>query len=105
MNKLKFVPANYWNKKTMMISDSPTNEQWKELQLITDKLDSKYINDIGCPIHPYITQKILVGIFNGFIDLQITPPETCGCYETMLRLSKIRNTETELLNNLDFTKH
>src|SRR5687768_10864970 len=99
MNKITFVPISFWDRITMMNDPNPTPEQWAEVEKVCKLLNDKYISDAICNIHPDKEQKIVVGLFNGFVDIQIVPSDTCGCYDAMLKLAEIRNYESLTLNN------
>lgn len=104
MNKLKFVPVNYWNKSTMTLSDSPTKEQWDEVEEITNKLNLKYQMAQGCRFHPDRVQKFMVGLFNDYIDIQIVKADTCMCHDIVSRMIEIRNDEMFILNPNHYTR-
>jgi hypothetical protein len=99
MNKVKFVPINYWNKEIMGLGDSPTPEQWAEVEAIAKKLNDKYIGDNVCELHPDKVQKVVIGLFNKWVDIQIVPSDTCGCYNAMSKLAALRNYESLMLND------
>src|ERR1700681_1140487 len=98
MDKLKFVSIGYWDKKTMNLGDSPTPEQWAQVEAICNTLNAKYKFEEGCNIHPDTEQKFYVNLFNGLIDIQIQKSETCRCYKMLERMGEIRNNESETLN-------
>jgi len=99
MSTLLFEATSYWDKSTMSPGDSPTPDQWDELKTIVKSLNEKYTTVKGCFRHPDIVQKIAVGLFNGFVDIQIIPSQTCQCHEMMVELVKLRNLESLALND------
>lgn len=102
MNKIKFVAINYWNKATMQLGQEVTPEQWKEIDDLAANLTEKYAHHHGCAIHPEQDQKIVVGWFNGFVDLQIVKADTCQCPKMVEDLIAIRNYEMVMLNPTHF---
>ena len=82
----------------MSLGDSPTKDQWAEVESVCNILNAKYHFERSCNIHPETIQKFSVGIFNGLIDIQIQRADTCNCFEMLERMAVIRNNESETLN-------
>jgi hypothetical protein len=104
MNKIKFVGISYWNKETMSLTDSPTPEQWAELDEVVNQLNQKYLTLKGCDIHPDRVQKLMVGLFNNYVDIQIVKSDTCQCQKIVEDLIAIRNYETFMQNPNNFPR-
>jgi hypothetical protein len=98
MNKIKFVGISYWNKETMTLEGPPTPEQWAELDEVVSVLNQKYMTVPGCSIHPEKVQKLVVGLFNNYVDIQVQRTDTCPCHEIVNTLLAIRNYEMFMLN-------
>jgi len=98
MNKIKFVPSHYWDKKTMTLESATTEEQWQQVQDICNDLNNKYKLEASCIFHPYKKQEIQLGLFNKFVDIQIKKSDTCCCHDIVEKLINIRNTELLRLN-------
>lgn len=98
IGKIKFVGVSYWNKETMTLTDAPTAEQWAELDEVVDKLNQKYLTVQGCNIHPDRVQKLVVGLFNNYVDIQVVKSDTCQCHDIVETLLAIRNYEMFMQN-------
>jgi hypothetical protein len=97
-NKVSFIPTSFWDKQTMTLEDRPTKEQFKQVENICYDLNIKYQHEKGCLQHPTISQKVCVSLFNGFVDFQVAPADTCGCHDIVVRLLELRDAETDLFN-------
>lgn len=98
MDKIKFIPTHYWDKKTMVLDSVTTTEQWQQVQDVCNQLNSKYKTEQGCKIHPYREQNIQIGLFNTYIDINFERKDTCCCHDIVERLIEIRNAELLGLN-------
>ncbi len=99
MGKVIFHPFRYWNKDTMTVTQEPTPEQDEKVKKVSDYLNAKYIGEKGCNLHPEQTQKLLVYLHNGKVDIKIADYESCTCRVMVDHLYKIINHEELMLNN------
>lgn len=98
MDKIKFVPSHYWDKKNMHLDAVVTKEQWRQVQDVCNELNNKYKIEQGCRFHPEREQIIKLGLFNKFVDIKIQRSDTCCCHDIVEKLINIRNTELLRLN-------
>jgi hypothetical protein len=98
MDKIKFTPNHFWDKKTMTTDMFPTDEQWNRVETVCHNLNKKYKFEPGCQNHPEQIQEVSVTIFDDVIDLQIQKKDICGCTDIVKRLKHIVNIEFDILN-------
>lgn len=98
MNKIKFIPSHFWDKKTMTLESGVTKEQWKKVEDVCKELNDKYSTEPGCTFHPDKEHLIRLGLFNDFVDLQLQKTDTCCCHDIIEKLINIRNVELIRLN-------
>lgn len=98
MGTIKFIPIGYWNKKTMKLGEPPSAKDFSNLRKLCNRLTGKYAGIEVCKKHPEKEVRILVNVHNQYIDFNFAPADTCGCYDAMLFMAKIRDYETLMHN-------
>jgi hypothetical protein len=98
MSKVVFVPRGYWNRKTMKVTDTPTDEQLAEVKRIADELQNKYAVENGCPDHPDHIHQLSVNLFNDNVEIHFSPLDSCMCPAIVDQMRAIREYEQSVLN-------
>ena len=100
MGKIKFYSSGYWDFKTMGSNYEPSDENLKLVDDFCEMLTSKYTNESGCERHPETEQIVWVYFHNGVKSLNVSPSDTCRCYDMLKRLNDISITEENLHNSI-----